>query len=74
MTKYCKIIRLSGLGHSQKSPGIITATPSYKSIKYIVDTGNDQMEVPDKRKATDSHTEPTKNSHALTKGADYYRR
>ena len=51
-----------------------TATPSYKSIKNILDTGNDQMEMPDKRKATGSHTEPTKNSHALTRGADYYRR
>ena len=51
-----------------------TATPSYKSIKNILDTGNDQMEIPDKGKATDSHTEPTKNSHALTRGADYYRR
>ena len=51
-----------------------TAAPSYKSIKNILDTGNDQMEMPDKRKATGSHTEPTKNSHALTRGADYYRR
>ena len=51
-----------------------TAAPSYKSIKNILDTGNDQTEMPDKGKATDSHTEPTKNSHALTRGADYYRR
>ena len=58
-----------------------TATPSYKSIKNILDTGNDQLEMPDKgaatsshRAATSSHTEPTKNSHALTRGADYYRR
>lgn len=51
-----------------------TATPSYKSIKNILDTGNDQTETPDKGKATDSRTEPTKNSHALTRGADYYRR
>ena len=51
-----------------------TAAPSYKSIKNILDTGNDQMEIPDKGNATDSHTEPTKNSHALTRGADYYRR
>ena len=50
------------------------ATPSYKSIKNILDTGNDQTETPDKGKATDSRTEPTKNSHALTRGADYYRR
>lgn len=47
-----------------------TAAPSYKSIKNILDTGNDQMEMPDKGKAADSHTEPTKNSHALTRGAD----
>ena len=51
-----------------------TATPSYKSIKNILDTGNDQLEMPDKGAATSSHTEPTKNSHALTRGADYYRR
>ena len=51
-----------------------TVTPSYKSIKNILDTGNDQLEMPDKGAATSSHTEPTKNSHALTRGADYYRR
>ena len=51
-----------------------TATPSYKSIKNILDTGSDQMEMPDKRTATGSHTEPGKSSHALTRGADYYRR
>ena len=51
-----------------------TAAPSYKSIKNILDTGNDQLEMPDKGAATSSHTEPTKNSHALTRGADYYRR
>ena len=46
MTKYREIIRLSGLG----------LTPSYKSIKNILDTGNDQTEMPDKGKATDNHT------------------
>ena len=51
-----------------------TATPSYKSIKNVLDTGNDQTEMPDKGNATDSHTESTKNSHTLTRGADYYRR
>ena len=60
-------------GNLQKALSF-TATPSYKSIKNILDTGNDQMEMPDKGKATGSHTEPTKNSHALTRGADYYRR
>ena len=51
-----------------------TAAPSYKSIKNILDTGNDQTEMPDKEKAIDRHIEPTKNRHALTRGADYYRR
>lgn len=50
-----------------------TAAPSYKSIKNILDTGSDQMEMPDKGAAS-SHTEPAKSSHALTRGADYYRR
>ena len=51
-----------------------TATPSYKSIKNILDTGNDQAEVSDKGQTTGSHTESGKSSHALTRGADYYRR
>ena len=51
-----------------------TAAPSYKSIKNILDTGSDQMEMPDKKSAASTHTEPEKNSHALTRGADYYRR
>ena len=51
-----------------------TATPSYKSIKNILDTGNDQPEKLDKEPTTGSHTEPAKSSHALTRGADYYRR
>ena len=50
-----------------------TAAPSYKSIKNILDTGSDLMESSDKA-ATGSHTETAKNSHALTRGADYYRR
>ena len=50
-----------------------TAAPSYKSIKNILDTGSDLMEAPDKT-ATGNHTEPAKSSHALTRGADYYRR
>lgn len=47
--------------------------PSHKSIKNILDTGSDRMEAPDKT-ATGNHTEPAKSSHALTRGADYYRR
>ena len=50
-----------------------TAAPSYKSIKNILDTGSDLLEASDKA-ATGSHTEPSKSSHALTRGADYYRR
>ena len=51
-----------------------TAAPSYKSIKNILDTGSDQMEMPDKKSADSTNTEPEKNSHALTRCADYYRR
>ena len=51
-----------------------TATPSYKSIKNILDTGSDQTEVSDKSQTAGSHTESGKSSHALTRGADYYRR
>jgi hypothetical protein len=51
-----------------------TATPSYKSIKNILDTRSDQMEMPDQGPTTGSHTESEKSSHALTRGADYYRR
>ena len=51
-----------------------TATPSYKSIKNILDTGSDRTEPADKAAVTDSHTSSEKSSHALTRGADYYRR
>lgn len=51
-----------------------TATPSYKSIKNILDTGSDRTEPADKAAVTDSHTRSEKSSHALTRGADYYRR
>ncbi|WP_242999242.1 Mu transposase domain-containing protein [Enterocloster lavalensis] len=51
-----------------------TATPSYKSIKNILDTGSNQAEMPDRGVATDRHTDSGKSSHALTRGADYYRR
>ena len=50
-----------------------TAAPSYKSIKNTLDTGSDLLESSDKA-AAGSHTETAKNSHALTRGADYYRR
>lgn len=49
-----------------------TATPSCKSIKNILDTGNDRTAPPDTRQASDKAS--TQNSHALTRGADYYRR
>lgn len=48
-----------------------TASPSYKSIKNILDTGSDQLI---KKSETGSHTEAEQNSHAITRGADYYRR
>ena len=51
-----------------------TATPSYKSIKNILDTGSDRTEAADKASVTDSYTNSEKSSHALTRGADYYRR
>ena len=51
-----------------------TATPSYKSIKNILDAGSDRTEPADKAAVTDSHTSSEKSSHALTRGADYYRR
>lgn len=51
-----------------------TSTPSYKSIKNVLDIGSDQIELSDKGAATVSHTEAGKSSHALTRGADYYRR
>ena len=51
-----------------------TATPSYNSIKNILDTGSDRTEPADKAAVTDSHTSSEKSSHALTQGADYYRR
>ena len=51
-----------------------TATPSYKSIKNILDTRSDQMEMSDQGPTTGRQAEPGKSSHALTRGADYYRR
>ncbi len=51
-----------------------TATPSYKSIKNILDTGNDRASPSNKGLAPDAQVTSTQNSHALTRGADYYRR
>lgn len=45
-----------------------TSTPSYKSIKNILTTGQDKSQIlPDK-------TEITHNNHGITRGAGYYRR
>jgi hypothetical protein len=52
-----------------------TATPSYKSIKNILDTGNDKMVPPDsQKKPTTQPNTSAHSNHALTRGADYYRR
>lgn len=51
-----------------------TATPSYKSIKSILDTGSDKLENAAAEQSSGSHTESAQNSHALTRGADCYRR
>lgn len=47
-----------------------TATPSYKSIKNILDTGNDRVDPANEEQPS----APATNNHALTRGADYYRR
>lgn len=48
-----------------------TATPSYKSIKNILAVGQDKLI----QESNITHTsETTQNKHALTRGADYYRR
>ena len=49
---------------------IYTASPSYKSIKNILATGQDKTEI-NLSKDTNMNTQ---NKHALTRGADYYRR
>ena len=53
-----------------------TATPSYKSIKNILDTGNDKTAPPDSQKKPGARDNVSahNNNHALTRGADYYRR
>lgn len=48
-----------------------TASPSYKSIKNILDTGNDKTPTLD---AIGSKSISTPNKYALTRGSDYYRR
>ncbi len=48
-----------------------TASPSYKSIKNILDTENDKTPTFD---AAGSKSISTPNKHALTRGSDYYRR
>ena len=52
-----------------------TATSSYKSIKNILDTGNDKTAPPDNQKKTAVQSNTSAHSnHALTRGADYYGR
>lgn len=51
-----------------------TETPSYKSVKNILNTGNDKTVQPDSQKETATQTSTSNNNHALTRGADYYRR
>ena len=47
-----------------------TAGPSYKSIKNILAAGQEKMEP--EPQAPDAAS--TQNKHAITRGADYYRR
>ncbi len=47
-----------------------TASPSYKSIKNILATGQDRS----RSTATQTESSPAANPHAITRGADYYRR
>lgn len=47
-----------------------TASPSYKSIKNILAAGQEQME----NSSQEENTAKSPNKHALTRGADYYRR
>lgn len=51
------------------------ATPSYKNIKNILDTGNDKNATLYSQKKTSTQpNESAHSNHALTRGADYYRR
>jgi hypothetical protein len=45
-----------------------TATPSYKSIKNILSTGQDKSQI------VSDKSENTHNNHGITRGAGYYRR
>ena len=47
-----------------------TGTPSYKSIRNILAAGQDKKPA----ETHSSETESTQSKHALTRGADYYRR
>ena len=47
-----------------------TASPSYKSIKNILAAGQDKTDT----ESQASDTASTQNKHAITRGADYYRR
>lgn len=47
-----------------------TASPSYKSIKNILAAGQDKLD----QDAWASDTTATQSKHAITRGADYYRR
>ena len=49
---------------------LYTATPSYKSIKNILAAGQDKSGAV----STVSSSNTTQNKHAITRGADYYRR
>ena len=47
-----------------------TASPSYKSIKNILAAGQEKIEL----ELQTSDSAATQNKHAITRGADYYRR
>ena len=47
-----------------------TASPSYKSIKNILAAGQEKIEP----ELQTSDSASTQNKHAITRGADYYRR
>ena len=47
-----------------------TASPSFKSIKNILAAGQDKLD----KEPQVSDTTATQNKHAITRGADYYRR
>lgn len=49
-----------------------TATPSYKSIRNTLATGQDKTG--SEAYASDHDAASTQNKHAITRGADYYRR